>query len=117
MARFTRLTVWQEARTMLRMVSEATRHMRAEGDLKSQMRRAAISVASNIAKGAERGTDREFRRFLTIARASNAEVEAQATIAGDLGCLGRTEADRIVRQCDLIGRMLNRLMAAMAPVG
>ncbi len=117
MARFTRLDVWQEARTMLRMVSDATRVMRAEGDLKSQMRRAAISVASNIAEGAERGSDAEFKRFLAIARASNAEVEAQATIAGDLRCLAQSEADRLVRQCDRIGRMLNRLMAAMAPPG
>ena len=117
MARFSQLKVWQEARTLLGLVSEATRRMRAEGDLKSQMRRAAISVASNIAEGAERGSDAEFRHFLAIARASNAEVEAQATIAGDLRCLAQTDADRVVRQCDLIGRMLNRLMAAMAPPG
>ncbi len=102
---------------MLRMVSDATRHMRAEGDLKSQMRRAAISVASNIAEGAERGSDAEFKRFLAIARASNAEVEAQATIAGDLRCLAQAEADRLIQKCDRIGRMLNRLMAAMAPPG
>jgi hypothetical protein len=61
MARFINLNVWHQARTLLRMVSDATRTMRAEGDLKSQMRRAAISVVSNISEGSERGNDREFR--------------------------------------------------------
>jgi four helix bundle protein len=64
-----------------------------EGDLKSQMRRASISVASNIAEGSERGSSRELRRFLLFAQASNAEVEAQAMIAGDLGCLTPPSAD------------------------
>lgn len=68
MAKFTNLRVWHQSRELLRLVSAATADMRAEGDLKSQMRRAAISVASNIAEGAER-PDREFRRFLTIVQA------------------------------------------------
>lgn len=49
MAKFTNLRVWHQSRELLRLVSAATADMRAEGDLKSQMRRAAISVASNIA--------------------------------------------------------------------
>ena len=87
MAKFTNLRVWHESRTLLRLVSLATRDMRAEGDLKSRLRRAAISVVSNISEGSERDSDRDFRRVLDIARASNAEVEAQATIAMDIDCL------------------------------
>jgi four helix bundle protein len=112
MAKFTNLRVWHHSRELLRLVSAATADMRAEGDLKSQMRRAAISVASNIAEGAER-PDREFRRFLTIALGSNAEVEAQATIAADLGCIDQATATRIIDCSDHIGRMLNRLMGSM----
>jgi four helix bundle protein len=113
MARFTKLDVWYQARTLLRMVSDATRTMRAEGDLKSQMRRAAISVVSNIAEGSERGNDREFRHFLAIANASTAEVEAQVIIANDIRCFDRQTSERIAEQCRYVGRMLNRLMVRL----
>lgn len=113
MAKFTNLRVWHEARTLLRLVSTATRDMRAEGDLKSQLRRAAISVISNISEGSERGSDREFRRFLLIASGSAAEVEAQATIAMDIDCLDAAGAQPIIEQCRVVGRMITKLVAAL----
>ena len=117
MARFTNLNVWHQARTLLRMVSDATRSMRAEGDLKSQLRRAAISVVSNISEGSERGSDREFRHFLAIANGSAAEVEAQITIAADIHCLDQTTSDQIAEQCRYVGRMINRLVARLDASG
>jgi four helix bundle protein len=117
MARFIKLNVWHQARTLLRMVSDATRSMRAEGDLKSQLRRAAISVVSNISEGSERGNDREFRHFLAIANASAAEVEAQVIIASDIHCLDRRTSDRIAEQCRYVGRMINRLMTRLDASG
>ena len=78
MAKSTNLRVWQQARDLLKQISAITADMPAEGDLKSQLRRAAISVVSNISEGCERGSDREFRRFLTIANAS-ATVASGAT--------------------------------------
>ena len=113
MARFTKLNVWHQARELLRMVSHATRTMRAEGDLKSQLRRAAISVVSNIAEGSEHGSDREFHRFLVMANASAAEIESQVIIASDIDCLDQKTADTIAEQCRYVGRMLNRLMARL----
>jgi four helix bundle protein len=115
MAKFTNLRVWHEARTLLRLISTATRDMRAEGDLKSQLRRAAISVVSNISEGSERGSDREFRRFLLMARASNAEIEAQAIIATDIECLDATCGQEIVAQSQVVGRMLSKLAAVLEP--
>ncbi len=116
MAKFSNLRVWQQARELLKLVSAATADMRAEGDLKSQMRRAAISVASNIAEGAER-SDREFCRFLTIALGSNAEVEAQITIAGDLGLIDPVTVTVMLDHTDHIGRMIRKLMQHRAASG
>ncbi|MEK7413441.1 MAG: four helix bundle protein [Planctomycetota bacterium] len=117
MARFTHLHVWHQARELLKTVSATTADMRSEGDLKSQMRRAAISVASNIAEGSERGSDRDVLRFLAFANASAAEVEAQAMIAMDCGCLSDQQATAIIKQAQVVGRMLNRLMAYLAGSG
>ncbi len=117
MARFLHLQVWQHARAFLRAVSHATRDMRAEGDLKSQMRRAAISVASNIAEGSARGSDREFRRFLRIADASNAELHAQILIASDIECFDTVVRDQLVEQSLTVGRMIGGLIAALDASG
>ena len=117
MARFTNLHVWQQARELIRLVSSATTGMRAEGDLVAQMRRAAISVASNIAEGSELGSNRELRRFLLFAQASNAEVEAQAIIAGDLGCLEPATSQQLVDQSQRVGRMLGRFIIALDASG
>jgi len=102
MSRFINLQVWQQARELLRIVSMATADMRSEGDLKAQMRWAAISIASNIAEGSARVNDREFHRFLAFACGSSAEVEAQAMIAGDIGCLDAQIAERVVEQSRII---------------
>jgi four helix bundle protein len=87
--------------------------MRPEGDLKSQLRRAAISVVSDNSEGSERGRDRDFCRFLYIANASAADVEAQATVAVDVDCRDADRAQAIIGQCQVVGRMLCKLVAVL----
>ncbi len=76
------------------------------------MTRAAVSIPSNIAEGYERGTDKDFVRFLKIAQGSAAELRTQAYIARSTGLLEQKTADRIVQECKEIGAMLRGLAKA-----
>ena len=82
--RFEDLFVWQRARELVRLVYQATNGWKDYG-LKDQIRRAAVSVMSNIAEGFERGTKDEFLYFLYVARGSCGEVRAQSYVAIDQG--------------------------------
>jgi four helix bundle protein len=81
------LDVWKKAMGLARMVYEATQKFPVSEiyGLTSQMRRAAVSVPSNIAEGAARGGSKEFIRFLRIALGSLAELETQVILSADLG--------------------------------
>jgi len=74
------------------------------------MRRAAISVISNIAEGAGRGTDSELRRFLQIARGSLEELQAQITIAGDLQLIANAPAQTLTQAAQETGRLIHGLL-------
>ena len=113
MARHPRLLVWQHSRDLVQRVSHACKLMRGEGDLVSQLRRAAISVAANIAEGAERGSDREFIRFLRIADGSNDEVAAQLHVCLALG----HDVSRLIAQNGSVGRMLTALIRRLRSGG
>lgn len=78
-----KLTVWQDAMDLVETIYLLTQSFpkHEQFTLSAQMRRAAISIPSNIAEGASRGSDKEFVRFLQIARASLSELETQLKIA------------------------------------
>lgn len=82
-----RLLAWNESIKLVKQVYEITSHYPKEElyGLTSQMRRAAISVPSNIAEGAARDSSAEFARFLIISRGSLSELETQFLIAKELG--------------------------------
>jgi four helix bundle protein len=82
-----RLDVWQEAMRMVRMVYLASDSFpeRERYGLQSQIRRAAVSIPSNIAEGAARGSKAEYVRFMHIARGSLMELDTQLWLAKDLG--------------------------------
>ena len=83
--------------------------------LTSQMRRAAVSVPSNIAEGKGRSSDKELIHFLCNSRGSLFEIETQLTIGERLGYSTAEDCDTIRRETARIGQMLNGLMRAVRP--
>lgn len=81
--------------------------------LTSQMRRAAVSVPSNIAEGQGRTSDKAFILFLGHARGSLFELETQAELAESLGYLKRDQLSQLLLATNELGRMLNGLMNSM----
>lgn len=81
--------------------------------LTNQLRRASVSVASNIAEGYGRATTGEYLQFLGHARGSNCEVETQLIIAKGLGFGSVAERDIAAGLCDEVGRMLRSVMKSL----
>jgi four helix bundle protein len=107
------LQVWQKAIALVTQIYTATRVFPKEEmfGLASQMRRAAVSIPSNIAEGQARLTRGEFRQFLGHAKGSLAELETQLIIAQNLGYL--TEPDTLLAQSSEVARMLNGLLNSL----
>jgi four helix bundle protein len=109
--RHERLDVWQKAIEWAQgiyVVSAGFPEAERFG-LQAQMRRAAVSVASNIAEGAGRYTAADFARFVEIAYGSLMETVCQATIAHNLGYMNAHDHDRLRTQAETIARMLSSL--------
>ncbi len=77
--------------------------------LTSQMRRASVSTASNIAEGSARGTMKDFRQFVKMAQGSNAELQTQLTISRNLGFADTEKCERAEALSQDVGRMLSGL--------
>lgn len=109
------LIVWQKAMSLVEAVYRITNEFpKAEVyGLTSQMRRAAVSVPSNIAEGQGRSSTRDFLHFLAVAQGSLMEVETQITIAERLGYLGREQEAAILEMTAEIGRLLNGLTSSL----
>jgi four helix bundle protein len=101
-----RLKVWQKAIDLVTAVYEVTEHFPKEEiyGLINQMRRAAVSIASNIAEGAARGSNAEFKKFLSIAQGSLSELETQVIIAGRLDF--PVETEKVLLDLDEISMMI-----------
>jgi four helix bundle protein len=109
-----KLEAWKQARAIVRAVYEATRSFPPEETygLALQLRRAAVSIPSNVAEGAGRDGDREFLRFLSIARGSLSELETQLLIAADLGYL--TVEHRAFALLEVVSRLITGLHKKLA---
>jgi four helix bundle protein len=110
--KFENLESWKNARKLTNGVYEATAvgSFTRDFGLKDQIRRASISILSNIAEGFERGGDKEFLQFLAVAKGSCGEVRAQLYIAVDQGYLSQDLFERLSNNADEIGRLISGLM-------
>lgn len=104
---FEELEVWKRACQLAVRTYELLHECREYG-LRDQMQRAAVSIASNIAEGAERG-GKDFIRFLTIARGSAAELRTQCYIASKIGILTSEQMNQLVSELKEISKMLTGL--------
>ena len=109
------LIAWQKAMSFTEEIYKATRGFPNDElyGLTSQLRRAAISIPSNIAEGQGRLTAGEFKQFLGHARGSLLEVETQILIAGRLHYLSEEQSGGLLKLSAEVGRILNGLIASI----
>jgi four helix bundle protein len=113
--RFEDLIAWQKARKLSKQLYLHT----AKGDfskdfgLRDQIRRAGVSVMSNIAEGFDRASKAEFHRFLVIAKGSCAEVRSQLYIAKDVGYLNEKDFDELMELSKELSKIIGGLRASI----
>src|SRR3989344_1751629 len=96
---FTDLNAWKQAHRLVLLIYKLTKHFPREElySLVDQLRRAAISIVSNIAEGFSRESYKEKVQFYSTARGSTTEVQSQLLIAKDLGDISQTDFDEIAK--------------------
>ena len=105
------LIVWQKAMDLVEVIYNTTRGFPKEElfCLTQQLRRAAISIPSNVAEGQGRDSTKEFLHHLSFAYGSLCELETQTTLAQRLGYITETQNETIVEQAAEVGRLINGL--------
>jgi four helix bundle protein len=110
--RFEEIQGWRKARELAKAIYRASEQGRFGRDfgLRDQIRRASVSVLSNIAEGFDRGGTKEFVHFLYVAKGSLAEVRAQLYVALDQDYVGQTLFDELYELADETSRLINGLI-------
>jgi four helix bundle protein len=114
--RFEDFRAWRQAMDMVTAIYAATTDSELARDfvLRDQMRRAAVSIASNIAEGYERGTRSEFHRFLSIAKGSCAELRTQIMIAARVGHVSEELAKALIAKGEELAGSIGKLRVTVA---
>lgn len=115
MHRFKDLKVWKEAIALAKDVYVLTKTFPEDErfGLISQLRRAVISISSNIAEGAGRNNKKEFNQFIGIALASSFEVESQLIVSSELGFCKNIEIEQTLKKINHVQNMLYKLQKAL----
>ena len=114
---FEEINSWQKSRIFNKRIYQITENPNFKKDLDfvRQIRRASISISSNIAEGFERNTDREFIYFLYVAKASAGEVRSQIYLAFDLEYITKKEFDELLESVTEISRLLSGFIKYLIP--
>ena len=109
---FDKLLVWQRAHSLVLKIYEVTNSFPKEEiwGLTSQIRRSAVSVPSNIVEGKARGSRKDFKRFLLIARGSLEEVKYQSLLAKELKYMNEEQYEEITAMIEEVGRLLGGMI-------
>jgi len=116
MRNFRKLMVWQKSHELALQVYTDSKGFPVDErfGLTVQIRKAATSIASNIAEGCGRASDKDFRRFLSIAAGSASEVEYQALLSRDLGFLSEDAYRRLNADVNEVKRILNSFIQSLS---
>ena len=106
---FEEINSWQKARQFNKRIYEITENNNFKKDINlvRQIRKASISISSNIAEGFERNTDKEFIQFLYIAKASAGEVRSQLYLAFDLNYIEKNEFEELFNNISDISKLIS----------
>jgi len=109
---FEDLEVWKLSRELTNKIYNVSNDGRFAKDygLRDQIRRAAVSIMSNIAEGYERGGNQEFKQFLSIAKASCGEVRSQLYVAMDQCYIDKIKCEQIIDKCKKLSIMINNFI-------
>jgi four helix bundle protein len=115
MRSFNRLVIWQQSHQLVLKVYQVTAHFPSAEifGLTSQMRRASISIPSNIAEGCGRKSAADFARFLQVAHGSCTELEYQILLSKELGYLNEPEFIDLHTRITTIGKMLYNFLSRL----
>jgi four helix bundle protein len=116
---FEDLEIWKDARVLTQEIYRLTRDSKFAKDfaLRDQIRRAAVSVMSNIAEGFERGGNQEFIQFLYVAKASCGEVRSQLYVALDQSYIAPKDCDDIIKSFRRLSIMISNLIDYLKRTG
>jgi four helix bundle protein len=107
--KFENLLVWQRSALLTKKIYFHF-HLLDDFGFRNQITKASVSISNNIAEGFDRKSDREFKRFLSIALGSVSEVKSMVLTAFHLGYMTEEDHHELVSQLDIIGKMTNSLI-------
>ena len=113
MRNFRTLEIWQKAIILAKEIYQITSQFpdKERFGLVSQLQRAAVSVASNIAEGSARRSEVDFARFLEIAQGSTFEIETQLIIAKEIGYISTIQFEEFIKELNILQKQINQLIS------